>query len=599
MAINIQSKCLLSRNFVRGYTSPLTIPCRHLHRTACNNSIFANEKPDDGSIVNQSWEIRHDTRRPRKRNQKAKKYTDSQISTSATAASSNNGTIITESLEKTLVAHRRSNRASIIRIVEVDMRRSPQAPAPSRPSKVKTAQKPHKVRTASSRPLKVPSEVEIGSQHIIQSEQPPVHAELLTQSPPRAEAITAAFSAHIRNPLQDLYTARPSEFPWLKHLMAERTFNDGLSQLDAEVRALGDYLAPTAVEEEQCQQIIAEVSRVLEGVVPHPPQLIGLRSVGLGTTSSAIALFLRLPDHAPRRGSRSSTRVSGHQRLLLRVERALRAHPSLCEILSRTSEETAAGQRNLLMTRHCATRLRVSFCARERMPSMLEYIKDYQAEYPSLRYLFPTIRVILQTQVMYGSEAGGITSEALLVLVVAFLKMSHGRFSRPDDLGLKLLAFLRMFGMEVDLKKTGVAADPPSLFDSATLKKACQEYANTAEMPAHLRGQLALVHSRNTARKRGNFAFAQRLCVQDPTNYMFDLGQSCLHTRYVQLTLRNAYEQLRMGLDEWPLPVHISPETSLLGSVLRMDRPFFKTENMRKALTARQELGRNFGSPKM
>ncbi|RAH71006.1 uncharacterized protein BO66DRAFT_391172 [Aspergillus aculeatinus CBS 121060] len=513
-----QRRIFLSRNYVSWYTSPLTIPCRRLHRTVdCSSDI---------------------------------------------------GAIVPESLEKTLDAHRDANRASLIR----------------------------RVYTSDSSPLRnVPSSVKSGSR----PSRPPSHTtsyrEFSKPSPSSAKSIAAA--PITSSPIQSttLYFGgshtEPKRAVWLKNLNETQIFQDGGSQLNAEIRALGDYISPTVVEEEQAQQILAEISQLLEGVVSHPLQWSGARSLGLGTTMSAMSIRLLVPD--PSRSGQvrepSPTRpymVSQYADLLRKVESKLQGHPSYV-ILRHTSANIKSNHTGILDVRHRETRLRLSFHCGDNYHGLYEHIRNWQAEYPSFRYLFVASRLVLQNNILYGKTGAGITHPALAVLLANFLKMSHGQFLGNDDLGEQLLAFLHKFGLEVNLQKSGVAADPPGLFDQRSMRRVYQEYGEKVNWPVHLRGQASLLRRRKTALERGNYALAQRLCVQDPTNYMVDIGVPCLHTAFVQMTFRDAYQVLRTCLAEWS-GGRVTPTTSLLGSIIRT--PFNKTEQMRGLLASRKEL---------
>jgi hypothetical protein len=175
---------------------------------------------------------------------------------------------------------------------------------------------------------------------------------------------------------------------------------------------------------------------------------------------------------------------------------------------------------------------------------------DYQAEYPSTRPLYVTARLILEARGRYGRPQLSIESDALVMLLVAFLKMNHGRFQRPDCLGEQLIAFLRAYGSDVDLTTTGVSVDPPSWFNASTVKRASALYAPD-DLPAHLRGQRSLISLKRTAAVRRNLPAASRLCVQDPTNYMNDLGRSCVRTSELQHAFSLAHDRLGASLKHW------------------------------------------------
>jgi hypothetical protein len=132
------------------------------------------------------------------------------------------------------------------------------------------------------------------------------------------------------------------------------------------------------------------------------------------------------------------------------------------------------------------------------------------------------------------------------MLLVAFLKMNHGRFPGLHRLGDQLLAFLQLYGGEVDLQSVSVAVDPPGFFDAGILRT-----NDGAEDSAYLRGQRSLIAAKRTAAARGNLPASRRLCVQDPTHYMNDLGRSCTRTPELQSVFAAAHERLRSAYDNW------------------------------------------------
>jgi hypothetical protein len=162
------------------------------------------------------------------------------------------------------------------------------------------------------------------------------------------------------------------------------------------------------------------------------------------------------------------------------------------------------------------------------------------------------------------------------MLIVAFLKMNHGRFPRPNNLGQQFLALLQFYGTQVDLQSVGVAVDPPGLFSADMLS-----VASNADEPAHQRGQRSLISTKRTAAAKRNFLVAQRLCIQDPTHYMNDLGRSCTRTSELQSAFAAAHQQLCHSCDEWANDGNIK-SPSVLANTLRAN--FDTLEKVRNQL---------------
>jgi DNA polymerase sigma len=99
------------------------------------------------------------------------------------------------------------------------------------------------------------------------------------------------------------------------------------------------------------------------------------------------------------------------------------------------------------------------------------------------------------------------------------------------------------------------------------------------EESAYLRGQRSLIAAKRTAAGRGNLPASRRLCVQDPTHYMNDLGRSCTRTPELQSVFATAYDQLRSACDSWESS---REESSILTKALRAK--FDGLEKMREQI---------------
>ncbi|PYI10477.1 hypothetical protein BO78DRAFT_383296 [Aspergillus sclerotiicarbonarius CBS 121057] len=487
-----------------------------------------------------------------------------------TRSSCKDSAIFKNSLQRTLEAHRSENRANLIRRVP-NKRSHEDTPEDAAKGEGSSGDSP--TADVTWRPPSTPRSPKRKPRSVLKRNQP--------SHPSRPTVLPRSIQWN-----SDLKSGRPDQSPWLDGLDSTRSFSDGLSQLDAEICALEEYLRPTPPEEEQVYTIAADIARRLEGTVPHPLLIIGSWRTGLSMSHSDLDLLLPVPDSVRsneniRKPSATRPKVLGlHKSLLRDVEQALRDCPSFDHHIHRSTEPdsiTAIDSR---------TGLRLRFFCGENSPPIIEYIRDYCAEYPSLRPLYMAVRLILESQDVYGRHASSIRSEALVMLVVAFLKMNHGRFRRSDSLGERLLAFLQMYGTQVDLAKTGISVDPPGFFDADTIKTASRMYGSD-DIPAHLRGQRAIINLRRTAAARGNKVAATRLCLQNPTNYMDDLGRSCIETMALQSALAGVYGRLRTALDTWERCTLGDPDCSVLNHVLHANFDDFNDVRGRLVLGGR------------
>ncbi|KAL4894338.1 hypothetical protein BDV59DRAFT_176250 [Aspergillus ambiguus] len=430
--------------------------------------------------------------------------------------------IFKNSLEKTLEAHRVSNRASIIR----------------------------RVVSKGTLPADNPSENHV-SNTTPTADAPPGRKtqQLKRRKTKRRPSQDAPHPAAIYPPQiiwsADPHHGRPTQSPWLHD---KPTVSDSLSQLDDEIQALESYLTPTRLEEDTISQVTAEITSLLEPVVPQPPVVIGSRRTGFAMSHSDLNLMLPVSDTArswdqPRKPSSSRPQIlSLYRDILHRARATLRKCPSFQE----PAPSPRQRQRYSAITMiHRPTGLPVRLSCGEDLPASLEYIQDYHAEYPSLRPLYLAARLILETHGLYGTPTGGLSSDALLMLLTTFLKTTHGQFRTPNPvLAPQLLGLLRLYGTDVDLAVTGVAADPPCFFTVDSVKRAAAHYADPADLPAYLRGQRSLLALKRTAALRRNVPAAARLCLQDPANYMNDLGRGCTRTREIQEVFARTHERL-------------------------------------------------------
>ncbi|OQD89011.1 hypothetical protein PENANT_c003G01165 [Penicillium antarcticum] len=345
--------------------------------------------------------------------------------------------------------------------------------------------------------------------------------------------------------IQPAGNGRPQQSPWLKGLELPRA--SGETILDMEICALDQYLMPTSQETDQIEKLRAEVASLLEEVVPQAPRMIGSHCTGLVLAHSDLDFILPfedLPRSADRDRKPSPTRPQiqdAHIRLLRQVARALQHTDAFSGQVQLSDKRNPA-----LSARHRRTGLLLQFYCGEGVPAITEYLQDYQAEYPNLRPLYAATRTLLEARGLFGSPQAGVGPDGLAMLIVAFLKMNHGRFTGPNRLGDHFLALLHFYGTEVDLPSVGVAVDPPGLFGTVSLP-----VTSDVDEPAHQRGQRSLINTKRTAAVKGNHLVAHRLCIQDPTHYMNDLGRSCTRTSEMQNAFMTAHQQLRQACDNW------------------------------------------------
>ncbi|CAI7593453.1 unnamed protein product [Penicillium viridicatum] len=437
--------------------------------------------------------------------------------------------VFANSLRKTLEAHRSTNRSRLIRkIYPID-----DPPGLWRPE----------IPPESRADYQPPAEPALPNSEYSPDTPDPVskRRQKKRKSPVDISSHQSPINRHGEDPIQPAGTGRPAQNPWQRNLELSRA--NAEITLDAEIRALDQYLAPRAQEQDRVEKLRIEWSRMPQESLERD-----------------------------RRPSPTRPQIQdAHIRLLRQVQRALQHTDTFDDHVKLSDKRNPS-----LSARHRRTGLLLEFYCGEGIPAITEYLQDYQAEYPALRPLYAVTRTLLEARGLFGSPQASIGPDALALLIVAFLKMNHGRFPGPNNLGNQFLALLQFYGTQVDLQSVGVAVDPPGLFGADMLPVAFD-----ADEPAHQRGQRSLISTKRTAAAKRNLIVAQRLCIQDPTHYMNDLGRSCTRTFELQSAFAAAHQQLRHACDEWASDGNIK-SSSVLATTLQAN--FDGLENVRNQL---------------
>lgn len=480
--------------------------------------------------------------------------------------------IFPNNLQKTLEAHRSSNRASLIR--RVAPRTSPKNESLNGVGHVgrEPSNKPSSsaVHIAPAVPVKRPSRKKHRSTRTL-PEPPP---SILSPDPAQPDRWAA-----------DWKETPPELCPWLDYMDPEFQSSDAISHLDAEIRALEKYMVPTSREHVKVNQLVAGVTASLAGIVPHPPEVIGSWRTEFASSHSNLDIMLPIDDversiHNSRNPSSTRPKILDvHSDLLRKVAGALTQSPAFSRVqMSKKGFPMATAV-------HHSTGLRLQFYCGEALPPAVEYISNYYSEYRAVRPLYMAARVILEVRGVLGAHRSSVGSGALVMLLIAFLKMNHGRFQRSDNLGEQLLAVLETYGTAVDLKTTGVSVDPPGFFDDDTVAR--ESIMHDEDMSARLRGQRSLLNLKETSARKCNFPNARRLCIQDPSDYMRNLGRSCTRTAELQKTLAGAHERLQVSLAAWKGPGG-SHSNSILMHALQANFDKFQAKRLRLAFSDEQ-----------
>lgn len=362
--------------------------------------------------------------------------------------------------------------------------------------------------------------------------------------------------------------------PWLNMVQqSSRQEGDSNSMLSDELIGLMTFLRPPSTEQDAVDYIIDDLSAKLQGIVPNPPELIGSRHAELATSVSAIDLMIlvddgnnhNLPKNKP--PSISPQMKFNYHRILTEAWDVLKKDVGYrdCQVIFSKSSS--------LVLFHRASGLPIRLFCRSYAPKLEEFIRASLPELPSLMPLYMVMRVLLESKSLFGWEAESLSSNGLVLLIMSFLKQHPGDLA-SKGLGEQLLALLDTYGKQIDLTTTGISADPAEFFTRTSVRNHIRSHitengTRDSQLPAYLRGQRALIAYKIHARSKGNLGLANHLAIQDPTNYLVDVGQRSFRTPELQRAFSGWYDDLKLALERWD-EGHRDGD-SILGQVLRAD----------------------------
>ncbi|KAI1974988.1 hypothetical protein LOZ53_002238 [Ophidiomyces ophidiicola] len=448
--------------------------------------------------------------------------------------SANDLPVITSSLKETLEAHRSANRFRLIRRVLS----TPENGDKQEPSGIERARAHWEKQKLRESDLSI-------AQNLTEIPEPPTSERLHAPSrnvklPARGHGAASFFQRLTKSSLRRLKLPSITnglQYPWVDYLDTSGT--NGISRLEKEIKAFEMYMAPIPQETAAANKVISDVTDKLRGADCLPLHIIGPRAVGLTMRDSSIELLTIIsdPDDVSdiRRPSPTRPKITElqleRQEQLSRLLRGTALFSSVDLIRSRVPVIDAVhAATNLPMTFHCATQL----------PSSLQFVKTYQSEFPTLRPLLAVLRMMLQNRRLFGVKNRTIDVHTLTMMIVAALKLSEGKYSRVN-VAEQLLHIIHFYST-INFRRYGISVDPPSVFRKrGPLREA---YRRIELRAPFVRGQISIG-------KRSAGLGSHMLCLQDPANYLNDLGMTCFRTLELQNVFRDVYEDLKRGIMAW------------------------------------------------
>lgn len=187
---------------------------------------------------------------------------------------------------------------------------------------------------------------------------------------------------------------------------------------------------------------------------------------------------------------------------------------------------------------HKATGIDMQFVCSPSSTPQQEATRQYLAELPHLRTLYPLVYTMLSTRGLLDVFSGGIGSYGLLMMLVASLKRRSTVY--PTSLSDQLLHFLDFYtnGHAFDTTKHGITISPtPKLF--------LKHDRSPEHGPSSHKALIESAHRRHDPVRAGQWAISQRrplqpylLCLQDPANAVNDLGRKSNAIKHILATMK-------------------------------------------------------------
>lgn len=457
-----------------------------------------------------------------------------------------------DSLRNTLEAHRAANRASlIVKIVGKGSRRQPIVV----PSLIGRDERPEKLWGSRARSPRVPSATAKTRSKNKQLREGESGTQLLAQWNPSPET-------------------RSSEmYPWMKYMKQSPGTEPegrltGVEQLDREIDAFFSYSQASPQEERAAEQALRDISMAIAEIDSElKVDIVGSRATGLHSPLSDIDI--NVSTSTPRTSKTSAVKILKRiaEHLLSPANNRGRFRSVVC--LSRPRVP-------ILTVRHAPTYLEVQVQSTVDVFLSKEQAMTYVNEFPTLQRLFLVLKQMLGMRGLNRGTNGGLTSYPLLVMIVAALKFSEGKFDRRDA-GGQLLFFLDMYS-DIDFNQTAISFFP--------LQYIVKRHPHISVMPQARSAARALENKLQESVDSGlavqdidarrSFATLQPaaeflMCLQDPANVQKDLGRAAFRIREIQTTFIHIREKLKSDLKQWEDWDVSSEQSPLLASCVGGD----------------------------
>ncbi len=311
------------------------------------------------------------------------------------------------------------------------------------------------------------------------------------------------------------------------------------SRLSNEIRAFEAYMRLSPAEEAAAKLVHSDVTLILrKHLLPKSLTLLGSRSTGLAAPTSDFDYRVEIdsPEQASRKDSQGLTPKAAKRTTKSPLKRILRGLQESKDIVATELVHVPVAT---VKCRHRATGLDIQFRAMSPSKASQQYTAAYLSEFPSLRPLYILIRHFLEIRDLTSVFLGGLSPYTILMMIVAALKHSSGKFP-PNDLGGQLLHILDFYG-NADLYENGFSADPPRTFKKIRENKRTPKEREALYSDLQLQGVEHLIENSNPRKP-------YLLCLQDPAHAYNDLGKHSYAIKHVQNTFKKMHISLKVAL---------------------------------------------------
>ena len=356
--------------------------------------------------------------------------------------------------------------------------------------------------------------------------------------------------------------------PWLPYM-----HNEGESpseKLCLEILAFEAYMKPTITENVASEALYADVKKTLGKQCSN--KMLGSRSTGLATPRSDFnisASFKSDWDNDVEKWTADGDPIKRRDMKLLEyVERRL-AKSRLFY-----TPRVIRARIPIICTKHIPTGLEVQVQGPLEYSIQQGFIATYLHEVPSLRPLYICLRHCLILRDMATSGKGGLGSYTLLIMIVRALKNLETNLPKCT-LADQLLYVLNFWGYS-DTYKNGYTVEPPGVFEKALRQGT--NMLKSGEIVSKNDPQSLGVASVQTPYPQGPFL----LCLQDPADYVNDLGKNTFAIKHIQTTFIIIRDQiLRKMRMERSLKADLRGQTSMLAPLLQANYLPFEYQRSR------------------